>query len=442
MYDEFNSMNTGSFAEASFSAAQIKQKKNRTRNKITAIALACTILGGIGGAGLASAIGQTSASADGLPPTVIHLASPEHNAVLLETVSTSQLTDADIYAQNVNSTVGVTTSITTNYWGYTTEAAASGSGFIVSSDGYILTNYHVVEDSNSIKISLYDNRSFPAELIGYDESNDIAVLKIDATDLTPVVLGDSSALRVGDHVVAIGNPLGELTFSLTQGAVSALGREVTFSNGTRMALIQTDAAINSGNSGGALFNSYGEVIGITNAKYGGSSSSASVDNLGFAIPINSVKNIVTSIIEKGMIEKPYIGVSILTVSENVQAYGLPAGVSIQEIVDDSPAAEAGLHLNDIITEADGNTIITASDLTTYVSSLAPGAEMTLKVYREGSYTEITVKVGVKQSTALPEKPEKEESTQQSNQNWSNDFPSNFGSIFPGFGSGFGSGFGY
>ena len=169
---------------------------------------------------------------------------------LADTETRMQMSAADIYEQNVNSTVGITTSITTNLWGYQTTSAASGSGFIITSDGYILTNYHVVEKSESITVTCYDGTAYDAQLIGFDESNDIAVLKVDASDLAPVTIGDSKALRVGESVVAIGNPLGELTFSLTGGMVSALNREVTISSGVTMDLIQTDCPINAGNSGG------------------------------------------------------------------------------------------------------------------------------------------------------------------------------------------------
>ena len=177
--------------------------------------------------------------------------------------------------------------------GFQTTAAASGSGFILTDNGYVLTNYHVIEDASSITVTMYDGSSYDAALVGYDESNDIAVLKIEAEGLTPVVLGDSDHLNVGDSVVAIETPWESLPFSLTSGAVSALDREITLSNGVTMDLIQTDCAINSGNSGGALFNLYGEVIGITNAKYSGSGSSseASIDNIGFAIPINHVRGL-------------------------------------------------------------------------------------------------------------------------------------------------------
>ena len=230
----------------------------------------------------------------------------------------ADLSPADLYEQNVNSTVGITISgETSSRYGYGYTYQASGSGFIITSDGYILTNYHVISGSKAVTVATYDHNTYDAKVIGYDASNDIAVIKIDAENLKPVTLGDSDTLRVGENVYAIGNPLGELTFSLTGGIVSALSRNVQTEAGTSMSLIQTDCAINSGNSGGALFNTRGEVIGITNAKYSssGMSSEAEIDNIGFAIPINSVKRIVTSIIENGYVLKPYIGISVSPLSE-------------------------------------------------------------------------------------------------------------------------------
>lgn len=305
------------------------------------------------------------------------------------------LSPSDVYADNVNAAVGITTSITTtNYYGYATKAAASGSGFIYSEDGYIVTNYHVIDDSNSITVTTYDNKSYPAKIVGCDEGSDIAVLKIDAEGLQPVRLGDSDALRVGDYVLAIGNPLGELTFSLTMGVVSALGREVTFFSGSTMALIQTDAAINSGNSGGPLFNMYGEVVGITNAKFStrAMSSSASIDNIGFAIPINQVRGIVDSIIAYGYIVKPYLGVSITTVSDELQSYGIPQGASIQAVNEGSPAEEAGLQVKDIITAVNGTEIRSSSDLVRFVSGCKPGDKLTLSVYRNGESEQLSIAV--------------------------------------------------
>ena len=322
--------------------------------------------------------------------------------------TSKQMTPAEVYARNVNSTVGITTSITTNYWGYTTTSAASGSGFVYTDDGYIITNFHVVENSNSISVSLYDGTSLDAKLVGYDESNDVAVLKVETEkDLTPVVIGNSENINVGDPVVAIGNPLGELTFSLTSGAVSALDREVTFSGGITMNLIQTDCAINSGNSGGALFNLYGEVIGITNAKYSGNSASgATIDNIGFAIPMNRVRSLVDSIIEKGYVVKPYIGVTIIDVSAESQGYGLPSGASIQGVVEGSPAEKAGLQKNDIVTHINGEKIESAADLKSKVSASTPGDVLELEIWRKGQTVKLELTVGEQtQETAAQQQPQ-------------------------------------
>ncbi|MCC8048343.1 MAG: trypsin-like peptidase domain-containing protein, partial [Oscillospiraceae bacterium] len=284
-------------------AAAKAAKKQRMGAKMVAMALVCAILGGVVGAGGVTLVGSLGedddsavAAAASVETSTIQEGTHSTGATVVETasVTTGAMTASEVYAANVNSTVGITTSITTNFFGYQTTSAASGSGFIITSDGYILTNEHVIEDASSITVTLYDGTAYDAELVGYDTSNDIAVLKIDAAGLTPVTIGDSDALSVGEDVVAIGNPLGELTFSLTKGVVSALNREVTMSTGVTMTLIQTDCAINSGNSDGALFNMYGEVIGITNGKYSSSGSSTSIGNIGFAIPINSVMDIVES----------------------------------------------------------------------------------------------------------------------------------------------------
>ena len=385
------------------------QKKSGKAGKVVALLLACALVGGGSGWG-AAALSQKNSSAAAAPTAASSDASVmlegrrQTAALQVASVDTSKLlTASEVYAQNVNSTVGITTSITTNYFGYQTTAAAAGSGFILTQDGYILTNYHVVESSDSIKVTTYDGTSYDAQLIGYDESNDIAVLKVDANDLTPVVLGDSDSVSVGDSVVAIGNPLGELTFSLTAGAISALDRPVTLSSGTTMNLMQTDCAINSGNSGGALFNMYGEVIGITNAKYSSSSSSseASIDNIGFAIPINQVRSIVESIIQNGYIIKPYIGVSVSDVSSESQSYGLPQGAAVRSVVENSPAAEAGLQENDIITAANGDAITGSNDLVKLVKAASAGDTLELTVYRQGQTVTVTLTVGEQKQDALP-----------------------------------------
>ena len=414
-------------------------KKNRTGLKVTALVLSCALVGGamgFGGSALQNHLAaKDSGEEDAQQASVVYEGSRESSVINIAQIDTSkQMTPAEVYAQNVNSTVGIRTSITTNYWGYQTQSAAAGSGFILSADGYILTNYHVVENSDSITASLYDGTEYDAALVGCDESNDIAVLKIDAEGLTPVVLGDSDNLNVGDQVVAIGNPLGELTFSLTTGVVSALNREVTLSSNLTMDLIQTDCAINSGNSGGALFNLYGEVIGITNAKYSSSSSSseASIDNIGFAIPMNHVKNIVKSIIETGSITKPYIGVTVTAVSSEAQAYGLPTGAAVRSVEENSPAAQGGLEANDIITEVNGTAITSSSDLVSYVGERTPGDELNLKVYRQGQTLDITVVIGEKTQSAMPTTTTDDAQQSQQSQGQSQQG----GSMFPwGFGFG-------
>ena len=373
-----------------------KQKKTMGSGAVIALALCCAILGGamgFGGSLLANRLSGNSPS--GADTSVVYEGTREPVVLNTSRVDTSELkTPAEVYAENVNSTVGITTSITTNYWGYQTTSAASGSGFILTADGYILTNYHVIEGSSAIKATLYDGTAYDAKLIGYDESNDIAVLKIEAENLTPVVLGDSDAMNVGDSVIAIGNPLGELTFSLTQGAISALDREITLSGGTMMNLMQTDCAINSGNSGGALFNLYGEVVGITNAKYSSrSTSEASIDNIGFAIPINSVRDIVESIIEKGYVSKPYIGVTVTDVTEEMQSYGLPQGAAVKGVADGSPAQQGGLKVNDIITAVNGSEIADKNALVKLVRACEIGDKLKLTVYRQGQTLELTVVIG-------------------------------------------------
>ena len=361
---------------------------------LVAVGLVLALLMGL----LGSAIGN---SLFGKGSTTIYEGQRESSVIDVSKIDTGKLmTPAEVYAANVNSTVGITTSVTTNFWGFQTTSAASGSGFILTGDGYVLTNYHVIESSNSISVTLYDGKSYDAVLIGYDESSDIAVLKIDAEGLTPVVLGDSDNLNVGDSVVAIGNPLGELTFSLTSGAVSALNREITLSNSVTMNLIQTDCAINSGNSGGALFNLYGEVIGITNAKYSGSGSGASIDNIGFAIPINHVRGIVESIIENGYVAKPYIGVAVSDVSEETMGYGLPAGAAVKAVSEDSPAEKAGLQVNDIITAVNGKEISGRTGLSEAVSAASVGDTLTLTVYRQGNTISVDVTVGEQIQSAL------------------------------------------
>ena len=410
MNDNDNIRNDDTIVEGeySFSAAPHREqgeaqppKKEKTpfwkkKGAVIACLLVAAMLAGFCGSAIGNAVFSSGSG------TTVYEGKRPSTVVNTSEVDTSKkMTAAEVYAANVNSTVGITTQVTTNFWGYTTQSAASGSGFILTADGYLLTNYHVIESASSIKATLYNGKSYDATLIGYDESNDIAVLKIDAEGLTPVTLGDSDNLNVGDDVIAIGNPLGELTFSLTSGSVSALNREVTLSSNVTMNLIQTDCAINSGNSGGALFNLYGEVVGITNAKYSGSSGSgASIDNIGFAIPINSVRSIVDSIIEKGYVTKPYIGVMVSDVGEESTKYGLPEGAAVVSVTEGGPAEKAGIKANDIITEVNGKAISGKSDLSTVISEHAAGDKLTLSIYRQGETLSVTVEIGEQQTSAL------------------------------------------
>lgn len=384
------------------------KKEGKGIGKIVIVALCCSLVGAIIGSVITMGFGAVS-----LGSTTINYGERNDVEIKVNKIETGKvLTAAEIYAANVNATVGITsTSVTTNFFGYPTTSAASGSGFILSSDGYVVTNHHVIDDATSVKVATYSGESYDATIIGYDKSNDLAVLKINAQGLTAVTIGDSDKMNVGDSVVAIGNPLGELTFSLTSGSVSALNREVTMSNGISMDLIQTDCAINSGNSGGALFNMYGEVIGITNAKYSTSSSSgASIDNIGFAIPMNNVNELIESLIEKGYISKAYIGVSVEDVSENNQQYGLPAGAAVSYVSENGPAAKAGIKAKDIITKVNGESINGSTQLKKLVSLCKGGDKLNLTVYRQGQILEITVTVEEQKQSSAAQNSTQEESS--------------------------------
>ena len=375
-----------------------KKKKKNHALKIVALAVCCGLLGGLCGVGGTMLTLQMLAGGGRTPVQYISgmlQGQREDTVIKIEDIDTSKLmTAAEVYAANVNSTVAITASATgTGYWGNQTTSSSAGSGFILSHDGYVLTNYHVVEGMNKITVTLYDKRQLSAALIGYDEGNDIAVLKVGGENLTPVVIGDSENLNVGDGVVAIGNPLGELSFTLTAGLVSAKDRVITMQSGATMTLLQTDCPINSGNSGGALFNMYGEVIGITNAKYSSSGlGEASIDNIGFAIPMNRVKEIVFSIIEKGAVVKPFVGVSVQNVTAQMQIWGLPKGALITAVTAGSPAEQYGLRVDDIITHLNGAAVESAT-LVSMVGACKPGDNVEFTVYRGGQTIQIKLVIG-------------------------------------------------
>ena len=301
------------------------------------------------------------------------------------------LTASQVYARNVHSVVLIESTIVSEVMGQTATGVASGSGFIMSEDGYVVTNFHVVEGATSVNVVLYDGKSLPAQLVGYDSTNDIALLKVEANGLSPVVLGSSDDLIVGDQVVAIGTPLGELTSTLTVGYVSAKERTVS-TDGTVMNMIQTDAAINSGNSGGPLFNMKGEVVGITTAKYSGSSpSGASIEGIGFAIPMDDVLEELQELRDFGYIKSAYLGVMVQNMDTSVASiYGLPVGAYVVGVEEGYCAHRAGIQEKDIIVAVGDEKITTITDLTRALRDYEPGDKAKLTVYRAGQYMTLLV----------------------------------------------------
>ena len=379
--------------------------KQKGAIKIVALCLVCALLGGLAQPIYSSLSGgnETTIYTGDRTPTQVDTASVD---------TSKELTTAEIYAKYVSSCVGITVDIvSTNVFGQTVTGAAAGSGFVITEDGYILTNYHVIDGANSIKVTFDNGKEYTATYVGGEEKNDIAVNKVDATGLTPVVIGKSSDMLVGEQVTTIGNPLGELTFSESTGIISALDRSITMSDGRQMNMIQTDCAINSGNSGGPLFNSHGEVIGIVSAKYssGSNSSSASVEGLGFAIPMDDVASMVSDLVKNGYVTgKPIMGISVADVDESVTSYGVPQGAIIRVVTPDLCGAKAGLQAGDIVTKIDNTDVTSASDLTSAIGNYKPGDKVTLTIFRSGETK--TVEVTLEEST--PEKTEKQNQAQQ------------------------------
>lgn len=302
------------------------------------------------------------------------------------------LTPKEVYAMNVNACVGIATQITTNVWGQVASASASGSGFILTSDGYVVTNNHVVEGATSVTVKLYNGDEYDAEIVGTDEMNDVALLKIDATGLQTVTIGDSDQIEVGEEVIAIGNPLGELTFTMTAGVVSALDREIN-TDGKPINMLQTDVAINSGNSGGPLFDMNGNVIGITSAKYSGSTSSgASIEGISFAIPINDALRVIYDLQQYGHVTgRAYLGVTVKDLDSSTGAtYGLPTGPMIRTVEEGGCAEKAGLQEGDIIIGFNGSEISSYTDLVAALNKCRAGDTATIKVYRAGAEVEASV----------------------------------------------------
>ena len=356
-----------------------------TAAKVIAIVLACAIIGtgcGFGGAALyRSSTRQTVTlqQSDRAPVTVS----------VKQVDGQTKMEPAEVYASTVNSVVSINTTATagTNIFGQTVETASAGSGFIISSDGYIVTNYHVVKGATSVKVTLYSGDTYDATVIGGDSDYDVAIIKINAGGLPAVTLGNSADVNVGDTVLAIGNPLGELTFSMSQGIVSCCDRAINV-DGTPFNMIQVDASINPGNSGGPLVNLYGEVVGIVSAKYS-SYSNTTVEGLGFAIPISDVQAIITDIIENGQVTgKAYLAIKAGTMTEQMAAQydiDITEGVFVYSTESGGAGEKAGLQLGDVITKLNDTAITSMTDLTMAKKSYKAGDTVTLTVYRSGEY---------------------------------------------------------
>lgn len=339
-----------------------------------------------------------------------------HATVILPDSDTAsdEMSPAQVYAENVKATVAISCQgHTTNIFGQISETASSGSGFIISEDGYVVTNFHVISGSNRVGVILSDGTEYAANVVGYDQTNDIAVLKIDGTGFPCVTLGSSDALVVGERVAAIGNPLGELSSTLTVGYVSAKDRTVN-TEGSYQNMIQTDAAINSGNSGGPLFNMHGEVIGITTAKYSGTSASgATIEGIGFAIPMDDVRNLIEDLAQFGHIKSGYLGISAKdVVKETAEQYGLPLGALVVEVTPGSCAERGGIKAKDIITNLGGKKVETMSDLTRALARYEGGEEVTVTVYRNGGETVLTITLDAK---PIEQQQQTEEPVQQETQ---------------------------
>ncbi|NLE00468.1 MAG: Do family serine endopeptidase [Fibrobacter sp.] len=293
-----------------------------------------------------------------------------------------------------------------------------GSGVIVSKDGYILTNFHVVSGADEIEVKLNDGRTFRAETIGNDSLTDVAVLKITekVNDLPVAAIGDSDKLRPGDWVIAIGNPF-SLTSTVTTGIVSALGRNVS-GNEQYQSFIQTDAAINPGNSGGALLNIDGELVGINTMIY---SRSGGYMGIGFAIPINMAKKVMEDLIYKGTVERGWIGVSIQDLDQNVRSalnLGSLNGVLVADVVKGAAAEKAGVKRGDIITSIDGKDVKSANDLRNLVAAISPDKKVVLKVFRDGKAVSMDIVVGRRGKQDAASTEEKSETASGKNESFS------------------------
>lgn len=382
------------YTPAPASEPQPAKKKSRRGLRIAALVLCCALVGGGAGVGGAALYGSM-AEPEQAPITIYQNTTAPAAVTVKKTDGLTKMSLSEIYAAYVDSCVCVNVVSTVQQGWYQYQATGAGSGFIISEDGYIVTNYHVIDGANSIRVTLYNGETYDATLIGGEEVNDVAVIKVEGiTGLKPVVLGDSDTLVVGETVSTIGNALGAYSFSMTSGIVSATGRSVTMSDGGVINMIQTNCTINSGNSGGPLFDQYGRVVGITSAKLSSSASSgtATIEGMGFAIPINDVLGIITDYMQYGYVTgRPYMGISCADItSQYQQVFGWPAGVYVNSVEDGSCAQTAGLKQGDIITKIDDTEITNRSQMISVKNSYRAGDTVQLTVYRSGEYITLSM----------------------------------------------------
>jgi serine protease Do len=312
---------------------------------------------------------------------IVQTVSGVNEGTFQDVVEAASKTVVEIQVENTATTYGM--------FGGTYTSTAAGSGVIVSEDGYIITNNHVIEGANKATVTTYDGKTYDAAIIGSDVRTDIGVLKIEASGLNAAVIGDTDTIRVGDTALVIGNPLGTLGGTVTSGIISATDREMTINNQS-MNLIQTDAAINSGNSGGGLFSGSGYLIGIVNAKDSGmTSSGAMIEGLGFAIPINTALSVANDLMDNGLVnDRPTIGVALQTIDQEYRDY--KPGLYIAAVYEGGAAEAAGLQKGDRIVSADGSQIETYAELTKVLQNKHVGDTINLTVEREGKETEFTL----------------------------------------------------
>ncbi|MBR2928941.1 MAG: trypsin-like peptidase domain-containing protein [Oscillospiraceae bacterium] len=388
----------------------VKKKAVLPWGKLIALMLVCALVGGLVGAGVIGIVSGGGGRAE--------LAVSDRTVQEVELVKVdgkTKMSMEEVYAANVNSVVAINVSgVSTNVFGYATETASAGSGFIVTEDGYIVTNYHVIKNARDVQVTLYSGETYKAEIIGGEEDYDLAVLKINAAGLKAVTLGDSDALNVGAEVAAIGNPLGELTFSMSRGVVSCVNRAINV-DGTPFNMIQIDASINPGNSGGPLVNGYGEVIGIVSAKYT-QYASTTVEGLGFAIPMNDVIAMVQDIMENGYVtNKAYMGLTPYTVTaEQAEMYSgiMCEGVYVKSVEEGGAAAKAGIREGDIIIKLGSDEIKSVADITAAKKNYRAGDTAEVVVYRSGEEVTLSITFDVQPEDTITEEPEQEVPQQQ------------------------------